>query len=256
MRCCYPHSLTAALSANYLLWPVCTLLVCLTLYFYTRSRRLKREQEALSLSGLTLKTDLEVARLIIDPHFMFNSLSVLQNFILSKDHVQANDYMVKFSKLVRRMLESNAASTTLLEKEMTLLKSYFEFKAVNFGAPFRYSVESDASVVPSETYIPAMMIQPFIENALWRGFVKKQGEKTIHITFSLVQQIYILCVIRQSGVSARSHDQKKKLPLEDLLQQRLELLNKLHRLSCSLTVEDLPDEQGTITTFFLPALRK
>ena len=103
-----------------------------------------------------------------------------------------------------------------------------------------------------------MMLQPFVENAIWHGLLKKEGEKLLRISFSVVKDSYVLCIIEDNGPGRKKNDDvdlEKSSLATGFIEQRLNLLNRIHRLNCSLTIEDKPDGGGTVVKILLPILK-
>lgn len=232
------------------------------LYFiikYRLSITLKKEKQRLELYNIVLETELRVNRALMNPHFVFNSLNALQNFILKRDYEQANNYLVKFSKLMRRILESNMSDLISLEMEIELIKKYLEIEDLRFEENIKHRIHIDPAITPGTIHIPIMMIQPFVENAIWHGLLKKQGEKLLSLTFSRVENKYILCVIEDNGTGRKKqvHESLERKSLATgFVEQRLSLLNKMYKLNCTLSIEDKADQSGTIVRILLPILKK
>lgn len=232
----------------------------LAFYFLTRYQstlRLKKEKAQLELDNKLLETELRVNRALMNPHFVFNSLNALQHFILQKEIPQANNYLVKFSKLIRRILESNMSSTISLEVEVELIHRYLEIENMRFEENISYSIELEENIVPSTIYIPVMMIQPFIENAIWHGLLKKRGEKILVVSFALIDGKYLECCIKDNGIGRQKPgvDLEKKSLATTFIAQRLDLLNRLHSLNSRLVIEDNAPG-GTTVKILLPILDK
>lgn len=242
-------------------------LVCLSIlvigslfYFLIKQRiktAVKKERLRLELNNKLLETELRVNRASMNPHFLFNSLNALHNLILNNEIDNASDYLVKFSKLIRKILDSNMYESISLELEIELLELYLELENLRFEENIEYSITTDDSLSLSSIHIPIMMLQPFIENAIWHGLLNKVGEKSIAISFSLYEEKYIYCTIEDNGTGRKSTVpnliQKKSLAT-GFLMQRLDLLNKIHGLKCSMIIEDKPDNKGTIVKIILPIL--
>jgi hypothetical protein len=236
------------------------ILLVLVIYLFIRHRlkvTLKKEKERLELYNIVLETELRVNRALMNPHFVFNSLNALQNFILKNENDRANNYLVKFSKLMRKILENNMSDVITLEFEIELLERYLEIEDLRFEENVKHSITVDPDVNPSVIRIPIMMIQPFIENAIWHGLLKKPGEKMLQISFSKIENKYILCIIEDNGTGRKKHtheiSEKQSLAI-GFIRQRLSLLNQIHQLECSLTIEDKPGNTGTIVKILLPIL--
>jgi two-component sensor histidine kinase len=247
---------------NWILICLGIITLIITSYFYIKYKielAVKKEKLKLELTNKLLETELRVNRASMNPHFLFNSLNTLHNFILLNDIENASDYLIKFSKLIRKILDSNMHGTIPLDLEIEILERYLEIENLRFEKNINYTIILDDAVVPSVVHIPIMMLQPFIENAIWYGLLNKQGEKKITISFSLFESNYIYCIIEDNGTgrkkdSATSIVEKKSLATTFIM-QRLDLLNKIHGLKCSLMIEDKPNQQGTIVKIILPILK-
>jgi LytS/YehU family sensor histidine kinase len=149
------------------------------------------------------------------------------------------------------------ADTLSLEMEIELINRYLEIEELRFKDRIKYEVIIE-DVIPSTVTIPIMMVQPFVENAIWHGLRDKEGEKTIAISFSLFEISYIKCVIEDNGTGRKiklNHPEKKSLAT-GFIRHRLALLNKIHNLSCDLTIIDKPNGTGTIIILLMPILNK
>lgn len=230
------------------------------LYFFVKNQIRKgiiKQQQQMETQNKLLETELKVNRASMDPHFLFNSLNALHNFILDKDYVNASDYLLKFSKLIRKTLDSNAQDNITLEAEVELLERYLEIENLRFEKYITHTITIDESLVPSVVYIPVMMIQPFVENAIWHGLLDKPGEKVISISFKRHEERYVYCRIEDNGLGRRDMSKtifERKSMATNFIRQRLELLNKIYGLRCELKIEDKPAGSGTIVTITLPIL--
>lgn len=238
------------------------LLVIILIYFLVRYRikvAVRREKQKHELNNIILQTELRVNRALMNPHFVFNSLNALQNLILSHEIEKANDYLVKFSKMIRKLLESNMSDLISLEMEVELLKRYMEIENLRFEENIEFKVEVDPAINAHDTRIPVMMLQPFVENAVWHGLLKKQGEKLLTIYFSPVEDKYVLCVIEDNGIGK---EQKKNSAIFDkaslatsFIEQRLRTLNRIYGLHCEMSIEYKPGQAGTRMKILLPILK-
>lgn len=226
---------------------------------YRVSLTLKKEKQRLELSNTLLENELRINRALMNPHFVFNSLNTLHNYILSNNADKASDYLIKFSKLIRMILDSNLSDTISLELEIDLIQRYLEIESMRFKEHITHVLKIDPGIAPSSIHIPIMMIQPFVENSVWHGLRDKPGEKVIVISFSMHESRYLLCEIEDNGTGRKKRDpnllEKKSLATGFVI-QRLNLLNKIHGLNASLTITDKPANGGTIVRITLPILNK
>jgi two-component sensor histidine kinase len=239
---------------------ICGIIILgIAIYFYTRYRvrvAVGIEKQRLDQVNTALENELRVHRALMNPHFIFNTLNGLHDLILKKEYDDASDYLIKLSQLLRKILESNMSDVISLELEAELLQRYIEIENLRFEEHITYSIVIDPSINPSTTIIPIMMVQPFVENAIWHGLLSKEGEKAISILFERYEQKYIKCVIEDNGSGLRPMENKKdKKSLATLfIKQRLALLNKIHHLTCSVVIEDREGGGGTRVTIILPIL--
>jgi two-component sensor histidine kinase len=228
-------------------------------YFYTRYRikaAVQIEKQKLEQINTALENELRIHRALMNPHFIFNSLNGLQDLILKKEYDEASDYLVKFSELLRKILESNMSDVISLDLEAELLQRYIEIEQLRFEERFACVITMAPDIVPSATIIPIMMLQPFVENAIWHGLRSKEGEKSIFIAFELHERIYLKCLIEDNGKGLQpgTGNGEKKSLATTFIRQRLALLNKIRGLNCSLTIESKPGGSGTRVTIILPIL--
>lgn len=224
--------------------------------YYIKST-LAREKKHLELVNKRLETELRVNRALMNPHFVFNSLNTLQSLILTNENRRAYHYLVKFSKLIRKTMEGNISDTISLEMELDILNRYMELENMRFEENISYSICVNPSIVPSSVRIPIMMIQPFVENAIWHGLLKKTGEKKIRIIFESLPGPYLLCSIEDNGIGRKpkpSIQHEKKSLATAFVMQRINLMNRIHNLKCTMTIEDKPEQQGTIVKLILPII--
>jgi hypothetical protein len=247
---------------NWVLICVAVILFGVVIYLvikYQVKKAVVKEKQRLELNNKLLETELRVNRASMNPHFLFNSLNALHNLILNNEIDNASDYLVKFSKLIRKILDSNMYESISLELEIELLELYLEIENLRFEENIKYTITIDESLSTTSIHIPIMMLQPFIENAIWHGLLNKAGEKTVNISFSLYEANYIYCIIEDNGTGRKKTGfdiiDKKSLATGFIV-QRLDLLNRIHKLKCSLVIEDKPDNTGTIVKIILPILNK
>lgn len=218
---------------------------------------LRKGKQRLELANLLLENELRINRALMNPHFIFNSLNTLHNYILTNNVSRASEYLVKFSKLVRKILESNLSDSIVLELEIELIQRYLEIESLRFNEHLKNAIIIEPAIVPSNITIPIMMIQPFVENAVWHGLKEKTGDKMITVSFSLYGDKYLKCVVEDNGTGRKKrklNEFEKKSMGTGFVQQRLDLINKIYNLSASLTITDKPNGTGTVVTIILPIL--
>ncbi len=161
-----------------------------------KQRRIVLEQKAL--------------RSQMNPHFIFNSLGAIQSMYMSGETDLANNYMGDFGKLMRKILENSGKESISVREELDMLKLYLNLEKERNNGLIEYEFIIDERIDQFGTYIPPMVIQPFIENAIWHGILpsKRKGMVKIHLTHS-EKTSGLLCVVEDNGVGLTEGKGKK-----------------------------------------------
>lgn len=125
----------------------------------------------------------------MNPHFLFNSLNSINNFVLKNDVEKASDYITKFSKLIRVILNSSSSPTATLSEELAILHLYVKLEQMRIAGGFDYEVELSDDIPADQIKVPPLFLQPYIENAIWHGITKKEGYKLIKLTITRDENI-------------------------------------------------------------------
>jgi LytS/YehU family sensor histidine kinase len=220
---------------------------------------LRKEIEKRKLQSQIFETEIRAVKAQMNPHFIFNSLNSIQQFILNNDNDNAYKYLVKFSKLVRKLLESSTAENIMLEEEIDILKRYLEIESLRFEDAFDYEVKVDERLNPAIIKIPHMLIQPFVENAIWHGLLHKHGDKKLSVSFSYLDKNRLSCIVDDNGVGrkeqvqAEKKEERRSLATE-LIGQRLKLIKEIKHIEGGLKIDDKPGRSGTTVTITIPVL--
>ena len=199
----------------------------------------------------------------MDPHFVFNTLNSIQSYIIKNDHMSSSLYLSKFSRLMRLILNNSQKPMVKLKDEISALNLYLEIECMRFQQKFEYNISWDNSILPEVSYIPAFMIQPFVENAIWHGIMNSERPGIIKLRFERDPADYdiIICTIEDNGIG---RDLSKKVRAGLLVnkslgiinvEKRLNLLSSLHNKKMSLNFTDLVENgepRGTIVTIRIP----
>ncbi|MCD4698897.1 MAG: histidine kinase [Bacteroidales bacterium] len=184
----------------------------------------------------------------MNPHFIFNSLNSIQNFILDNDEKNANIYLVIFSSLIRRILEASKNNFISLKEEIEMIKLYLELERFRFDKQFDFEIILDQKINPDLVSIPSMILQPYLENAIWHGLVPKKGKGKLIIEVIKEAENILVITISDDGIGrekAAEISKKRKLHKPTGIknvEERLQLLNKLNKTNMSVRIEDLYDE--------------
>jgi len=207
------------------------------------------EQEKNRLQRQMHEMEMKVIKAQMNPHFIFNSMNSIQQFILADDTGNANTYLVKFSKLLRKILESSTDEYISVANEIDILDHYVEIESLRFGHALNCEIVADSKITGSNIRIPQMLIQPFVENAIWHGLLPKQGDKNLRITFEWVSPSLLRCTVDDNGVGRKAaqpqriNGEKNSLGIR-FIHQRLELMRKEWGGEYQMEIIDKSDANG------------
>ena len=213
-----------------------------------RSRQEQREAE---LSQTLLRTQM-------NPHFVFNAMSVIQSYIYENNPEKSSQFLVNFSRLMRLILENSPKEFIPIELELEILDKYLSTQKMRFENRFSYVLNVSEDLLSNKAMVPPMITQPFIENAIEHGQLHtvKGGEIIVEMK-EVSGKLEI--TISDNGVGRKKSAQTKKIRTHksmaiDITRERIEILNKKYKFSGSLTFSDLDDkkEQGTLVSIVLP----
>lgn len=202
----------------------------------------------------------------MNPHFIFNSLNSIRAYMISNKTKEASSYLSKFSKLIRQILEYSNEERIPLAQELETLQLYVHLEQLRFRERFELGLNIDPSLDLEDIMVPPLLVQPFIENAIWHGLMKKEGEKNIEIAIRDENEV-ISIIVRDNGIGRKAAQQKKeKMGVEkksmaiELTRKRLHILNfKLHDKE-PVKIFDLYDSArkaaGTEVKITLPKISK
>jgi tetratricopeptide (TPR) repeat protein len=222
------------------------ILFSLVFYMIYRRYRESNERRVLNLEQSRLRAQM-------NPHFLFNSLNSIKHFIISNDSKNAAHYLNKFSKLVRKILDSSTMKEISLQEELETVELYMSIESIRFDEHIDFKVETAPEINPATVKIPSLVLQPFLENALWHGLSGKNGSKKILLKIFQDKPGYINIVIEDNGIgraAAAKIKKQKTLNQKSLgisnTRERLANFSKMYRKSFELSLEDLYREDGTI----------
>jgi sensor histidine kinase YesM len=192
------------------------------------------------------------------PHFIFNSLSVLQGMILNKEEKKSVSYLSKFSKLLRIILENSRDKTVSLSEELTAIENYLSLQNLE-DKTYTYTIDVETTIDTSSFNIPPMLIQPFVENAVEHAFINEENRKIdIHLSYANKN---LICTIIDNGIGVSTQKESKngsKKSLSTIItSERLKILSKDFKMKSSVTIKDRKqnNEKGTIVTLTIPYLK-
>jgi hypothetical protein len=219
--------------------------------------RIKTIRKQESLKYKIIETEMKSLRAQMNPHFIFNSLNSINGFIIENKTHLASDYLTKFSRLIRLILENSKNETISLEKEIETLKLYLLMESLRFENKFEYTIQVDDDVETEDIAIPPLMIQPYVENAIWHGLLPKTTKGRVLINISK-QLDTVIIKIQDDGIGRKNALINKKIRPEknksygmEITGQRILALDANNKI----LIEDLTAEngepQGTLVTLKL-----
>ncbi|MHC1777713.1 MAG: sensor histidine kinase [Lentimicrobium sp.] len=227
----------------------------LIIILWIQHKRFNSERKALVMEQKLLRAQM-------NPHFIFNSLYSIQNFIVTEKPDKASIYLSKFARLVRNILDNSTEEFVSLEKEISTIENYIELQQVRYAGKFEYRIDVDDQIDAETTMIPPMLAQPFIENAIEHGIRHRETPGHIDIRFSLKDHTMVF-EVEDDGVG-----RQKALELEtryepghrsmatSLTRERLANLNRKLSRKIFLEILDLKNSlgeaAGTRVTFGIP----
>jgi len=200
---------------------------------------------------------------MMNPHFIFNSLGSIQNYLLHNKPNEAGVYLSQFARLIRQNLNAIDTSTVNLEEEVDRLKNYLDLEILRMENKFTYFIEIDEAVESEDILIPSMIIQPFVENSIWHGIANLEGKGIIGITFRLKGEKSLQIIVEDSGIGIQNAEKyvsqsEKHLNLGmTITRKRLALLSQKYGIETSVNYrERTPGSQypGTIVEIIVPLL--
>ncbi|HEB62342.1 MAG TPA: tetratricopeptide repeat protein, partial [Bacteroidetes bacterium] len=210
---------------NLLLGVIAFLLVTLilgTIIFFLKLRNAKAKTQNIAIEQKLLRSQMT-------PHFIFNSLSVLQGMILNKEDKKAISYLSKFSKLLRITLENSRDKMVPLHQELMAINNYLELQNLEMNPPCQYTIWVDDTIDQSLFKIPPMLIQPFIENAIEHGFENQKEDRKIEIQIKYSDK-KLTCTITDNGMGIDAQKENKKAQKKSLAttitSERIKFLSK------------------------------
>ncbi|NJC27627.1 sensor histidine kinase [Neolewinella antarctica] len=208
-----------------------TFLTLLGAILYFRYRQLRKVELAqlstAEAERLAAETETSVLRLQMNPHFIFNSLNSIDDYIIDQNPVEAHDYLVVFAELMRDILDRSAQPLTRLDREVDLLSRYVAAERKRIGDGLRFVVDVDEALDDISTYLPTMILQPFVENAIWHGIGRRDGGGTVTLRFREAENM-LVAEVEDDGRgrgNAGSDSKKQTSRALDITRKRLALLS-------------------------------
>lgn len=231
------------------------LLITILAVFILRQNKLREQQKNLLLQQRLFRSQM-------NPHFLFNSLASIHNFMTSENPQKAGAYLTRFSKLVRSILNSSVEEYISLEDEIEMIENYLELQKVRFPDKFDFFITLDEALIPADVHVPSMLTQPFIENAIEHGIKLKPTKGFIRLRFKKAKEMLII-EIEDDGIGREKAGELQpnkrsghKSLSTSIIEDRIRVLNKTLKNKITLEILDLTDAgdepSGTLVRIEMP----
>ncbi len=228
------------------------------LYILYRQYQLNNEKKLLTLEQTMLRSQM-------NPHFLFNSLNSIKLYIINNEKKNAVHYLNKFSKLVRKILEASSQREIPLAEELETVELYMNIENIRFSNEINFKIKVDETLDVHTIRIPSLILQPFLENALWHGLSSKDGEKNIVLEVMKAQEGFIKISIIDDGVGRDAAEKikqgkvlKRKSVGIDITKERLANFSKDYQNSFHVEIIDVYDDSnnpsGTKIVLHIPTI--
>jgi len=202
--------------------------------------------------------EMQALRAQMNPHFIFNCLSSINRFILKNKTEEASDYLTKFSRLIRMVLNNSKRAFISLEDELETLRLYLDMERLRFKESFDYSFTYNNSVEAGNIFIPPLLLQPFAENAIWHGLMHlptgqagKREKGILNFDFRS-EENFLMCTITDNGVGreqaellkSKSATKHKSMGLR-ITADRIAMLQSSNKTESPVTINDLVNTDGS-----------
>lgn len=214
------------------------------------SYRYHRLRQDLRMRRLTIRSEQKALRSQMNPHFIFNALNSIRRYILESSIDKADFYLTRFAQLMRQVLENSKKEYISLEEEINTMRLYLELERMRFDNTFVFSIDIDINLNQKIIFLPTMIIQPIVENAIWHGLAPLQSNGLLHLTFKSLNEKSFECIIDDNGIGrqkAKEIAQKRKGHKSTgitNLQERIELINQTGLKFIEMETIDKYNEQN------------
>lgn len=226
------------------------LIISSSIIFFLKLKQVRAEKNNIFFHQKLLRSQMT-------PHFIFNSLSILQGLILNKEEKKSVTYLSKFSKLLRITLENSRHKTVSLSSELEAINNYMSLQNLDMNPPYLYQLSLDENIEEREIFIPPMLIQPFIENVIEHAFTNQKENKQISVNMTF-EENKLICIVTDNGIGinaqSKKHKEKKSSLATTITSERLKVLSNEFKVPGSIKVENRKKygQQGTIVTLVIP----
>lgn len=224
--------------------------------FYKRKRDAVEKKHESELKTQAMDTEMKALRAQMNPHFIFNSLNSIKNYIDKNDTAKASLYTSKFAKLMRMILENSERKEIPIAQDLKALELYMQLESLRMHNKFVYEIKVDDAIDQENTLIPPLILQPFVENSIWHGISQRESDGRIWISIRKEGNM-INCIVEDNGVGIPeqahseqyAHADKKSLGMK-ITKSRIDAINRMKKNNATVTFSNL--DEGTKIEVRLP----
>jgi ligand-binding sensor domain-containing protein/putative methionine-R-sulfoxide reductase with GAF domain len=213
--------------------------------------KIKAEKNLLITERQSAEMEMQALRAQMNPHFLFNSLNSINNFILKNDPDNASQYLTRFSRLMRLILDNSREEWVPLENEIKALQLYIEMEAIRFDNVFEYTIQITPDIDPLTVMVPPMLVQPYVENAIWHGLLhRKVAGSKLDISIRKEADELSIQVVDNGVGREEAENQKSRFSSHKkshgmlITSKRLDIVNRIYKAGASVEITDLVDAEG------------
>ncbi|WP_294330581.1 histidine kinase [uncultured Chryseobacterium sp.] len=238
---------------NYSLIAALVILIALILFIFRTLKKVQVKNKRIALQSL---------RREMNPHFIFNSLNSVNHFIATNNELEANQYLTRFSKLMRGVMENSTEDFIPFQQELDLLQNYLVLEKTRFADKFDYEIEVDENLNTQSLKVPGMLVQPFLENAIWHGLRYRTTKGFLTLHFEKEDQNLKITIqdngigIEESKKQKTEHQKARKGRGMKNTLERIALLNDLYHQDIQCKITDKKNAQGVAVEITYKLLNK
>lgn len=211
--------------------------------FYKRKKEAEQHKKEAELKAEVSDIEMKALRAQMNPHFIFNSLNSISDFIARNEHEKADAYLTQFAKLIRKTLENSEKKLIPLTDDLKVLEMYLQLEGSRLKDKFEYTIKIAADIDAENTMIPPLILQPFVENSIWHGFANKKEKGNITISISRQGEM-LHCIIDDDGMGRKSflppinNNKNESLGMK-ITKARIDIMNKMKKSNGTVELSDL-----------------
>ncbi len=242
--------------------PVVVAFSFIVFIFYRAKRESFFKQKEAEFNFNKSELELKALRAQINPHFIFNCLNSIHHYMHGNDVPKAGEYLVKFSQLIRHVLETSSYRMIPLADDLQALKLYMQLEQLRMDHAFDFEITTEADIDIHAVQVPPLLIQPFVENSIWHGLNNRGRDGKISISIKRDENM-LRCIIEDNGREGGlkesydlSNTVKKTSMGMALIHERLQVVNQLYQVKAQYTLAEIVNDKqqkvGKRVTLLLP----